>query len=167
MLPNDRKETVELEFETMESTQIVLPLVLNQCCSEAPLKILFQQHRSNCDIRRCRLNVRFARKQRWQGDYGYQPEWGRQVYHCPFFYGRSEAAAVSACRSAHSIRLRPRRAALMAPYVMDSPNQARRLPTPSAAAGLGGAASHAARAQFAPNQCRCVADDNIGSTRAP
>jgi hypothetical protein len=52
--PNDRKETVELEFETMESTQIDfwikiahLPLVLNQCCSEAPLKILFQQHRSN------------------------------------------------------------------------------------------------------------------------
>jgi hypothetical protein len=96
-------------------------------------------------IRQCRLNVRFARKQIWQGDYGYQPERGRRVYHCPFFYGRSAGAAVSACRAAHSIRLRLRRAALMAPYVMDSRIQARGLPTPSAAGGLGGAASHPAR----------------------
>jgi hypothetical protein len=47
---------------------------------------------------------------------------------------------VSACRSAHSIRLRTRRAALMSPYVMDSRNQARGLPTPSGVGGLGGAA---------------------------
>jgi hypothetical protein len=40
---------VELEFETIESWRIdlwikvaCLPLLLNQCCSEAPLKILFQ-----------------------------------------------------------------------------------------------------------------------------
>ena len=41
---------------------------------------------SDSVIRRCRLNVRFARKQTWQGDEGYQPERGRQVYHCPLLW---------------------------------------------------------------------------------
>jgi hypothetical protein len=33
---------------------------LNQCCAEAPLKILFQQYRSDPVIRRCLLNVRIT-----------------------------------------------------------------------------------------------------------
>jgi hypothetical protein len=44
---------VELEFETIESEQMDFSidvahstLALNQCCSETPLKILFQRYRT-------------------------------------------------------------------------------------------------------------------------
>jgi hypothetical protein len=39
-------------------------MILNQCCSETLLKIVFQQYRSNSDIRSCWFNVRFTSRKR-------------------------------------------------------------------------------------------------------
>src|SRR5262245_52172812 len=55
----DRSLTAALAASFNQDCAFVL---LNQCCSDTPLKILFQQHRSDSVIRRRRLNVRFAGK---------------------------------------------------------------------------------------------------------